>query len=548
MSRRREAALVVTLALVTTAALTYPLAFRLGHGGRVDSWDGLFSIWNIAWVARTVVAEPSSLFHANIFHPHTYTLAFSEANLVAGVLAAPAYWLTGNIYAAHNSAVLISFVLAFVGAYLLIRHLTGSLAAALVTAVLFTFCPFIFARSAHIQLLMTAGLPFSMLGFHRLVEQPGIRRGAELGLLLTITALACGYYGLFAGLMVGVGILFYATTERLWRSVEFWSGIGTAVVVGGLVTGVFFLPYMAIGEIHGSIARTLDEARVYSADTGAWLASPARAHGWLLARLDGWSEVLFPGFLLTALSAGGLAMALRPTFPSESRGAPTRAIRHAAWLYTIIGVLAAWASFGPNAGFYTLLFETIPGFGMLRAPARLGIVVSLCLAVAAGVAVTRLTAGRHGHWIAAALVLVGLAELAPVAYPHYEAPRFPGAYRILSKLEPGPVAEFPYYSNRWDFPRHSYYLVGSTSHWLPLVNGYSDLIPQDFRAEVDELARFPTNAGLSLLAARDTRYVVFHRELYDDASWRELELRIAGFSQLLPIFWDDDAWLYAITE
>ena len=90
MSRRREAALVVTLALVTTAALTYPLAFRLGHGGRVDSWDGLFSIWNIAWVARTVVAEPSSLFHANIFHPHTYTLAFSEANLVAGVLAAPA--------------------------------------------------------------------------------------------------------------------------------------------------------------------------------------------------------------------------------------------------------------------------------------------------------------------------------------------------------------------------------------------------------------------------------------------------------------------------
>jgi hypothetical protein len=82
MSRGREAALVAALAVVTTVVRTYPLAFQLGSGGRVDAEDGLFSIWSIAWVARTVVADPTELFHANIFYPHRNALAFSEANLL----------------------------------------------------------------------------------------------------------------------------------------------------------------------------------------------------------------------------------------------------------------------------------------------------------------------------------------------------------------------------------------------------------------------------------------------------------------------------------
>ena len=44
------------------------------------------------------------------------------------------------------------------------------------SAIGFAFCPFVFAHTAHIQLLMTAGLPFTLLAFHRL---PG-RGGGEL--------------------------------------------------------------------------------------------------------------------------------------------------------------------------------------------------------------------------------------------------------------------------------------------------------------------------------------------------------------------------------
>ena len=551
MSRRREAALVAALAVITTVALTYPLAFQLGSGGRVDAEDGLFSIWNIAWVARTVVADPTALFHANIFYPHRNALAFSEANLVAGLLAVPPYWLTRNPYAAHNTVVLWSFMLSLVGTYLLVRRLTGDRSAAAVAGVLFAFCPFVFARSAHIQLLMTAGLPFSMLAFHRLVERPNVGRGVVLGLVLAAAGLACGYYGLFAGLMVGVAILFHAATDRLWTSRSYWTAIAVAVATGGVVTGASFIPYLEVAETHGAMARTLDDARMYSADWRAYLASPARSHRWILTRIEVWNEVLFPGFLTLGLAAVGVVTGLRSngSIPAgTTAAAPARQDRRrVVALYALLALLATWASLGPAGGLYTLLFETVPGFGMLRAPARLGIVVALALAVLAGVGVTRLARGRRKATVTAGLLIAALAELAAVPYPHYEAPRFPAAYRMLAQLPSGPLAEFPYFNERMDYPRHSYYMVGSTAHWHPLVNGYSDLIPQDFRAEVNDLAAFPSRRSFDILARHHTRYVLLHRQFYGDEEWTALAARVASFNdRLQPIFWDDDARLYQL--
>ena len=116
----RELGLVLLASVVLTAALTYPTAFRLGHVGRVDNGDGKLSIWNVAWVARTLVVDPLHVFDANIFYPHHDTLAYSENNLGAGALAVPAYWLTRNPYVAHNVAMLLAFILSATGMYYLV--------------------------------------------------------------------------------------------------------------------------------------------------------------------------------------------------------------------------------------------------------------------------------------------------------------------------------------------------------------------------------------------------------------------------------------------
>src|SRR5215510_6113325 len=104
--------------------MTWPLAPRLGSVGRIDNNDGQLSIWNVAWVARTLVVDPVHVFDANIFYPHTNTLAYSENNLGAGILAIPAYWTTKNALAAHNGAVLLSLMLSATGMFYLVHLLT----------------------------------------------------------------------------------------------------------------------------------------------------------------------------------------------------------------------------------------------------------------------------------------------------------------------------------------------------------------------------------------------------------------------------------------
>ena len=72
--------------------------------------------------------------------------------------------------------------------------------------------------------------------------------------------------------------------------------------------------------------------------------------------------------------------------------------RDVAGFYTALALIAFWASFGPDAGLYRLLFETVPVFAFLRAPARMGIIVTLALVVlsaaAAGPVAARRAPGR----------------------------------------------------------------------------------------------------------------------------------------------------------
>ena len=206
---------MILAAAALACLFTYPLVPGIDHLGRVNTDDGRWSIWVVAWVAHALTTDPIRLFDANIFYPHRLTLAFSEANVAAGAIGAPVWAMTKNPYLTHNVVVLVSFIVSFAGAYYLIAYLSGSRRAAALAGVLFAYCPFIFARTAHIQLLMTGGLPFCLLAFHKLADGPTVSRAVWLGVLIWTQALACAYYGVFAILMVGLGTLLFAVTRGL---------------------------------------------------------------------------------------------------------------------------------------------------------------------------------------------------------------------------------------------------------------------------------------------------------------------------------------------
>jgi hypothetical protein len=535
----------VALGLFLVVIMTWPMAAKFDRAARLNFGDGEWSVWNVTWVAHALTTSPRSLFQANIFHPDRDTLAYSEANVVTGALGVPFHLLTGgNAYATHNGAIMTGLVLSFVFAWGLASYLGASGPVACFFAIAFTYCPYLFARTAHIQLMMTFGLPLSLWMFHRLVDAPSLARGGALGLALAAQALACAYFGIFAGLSVGLGTIFYAATRRLWTSRAYWLAIATAAVVSVGLVAPFFVPYVRVQQDFG-FSRSIEESMMFAADWQAWLASSAWAHRWMLPWLERWNEVLFPGFLLPLLALAGLVVGLRPNV--------THGKRETTVFYAVVGGIAFWASFGPAAHLYTLLYKTIPVFSFLRAPGRFGILVVLALCVLASIAlqalVDRMRTRRAGMAVGTLAAALIAAEFFTAPLNLQDAAPAPRTHVTLGTLPPGPVIELPFWYERMDFPRHARYMLWSSYHWHPLVNGYSDHIPQWFRDAVIPLSSFPTRESFDMLQPKGVRYAIFHTYWYAGRSKVRLRERIAEYQQYLrPIDIEGDVWLYEIVD
>ena len=86
-----EATAVVLGAMLLACVFTYPYIVNFNDAGRLDTNDGRWSIWVVSWVAHALTTDPAQLFRANIFYPHQNALAFSEGNIVEGVIGAPVW-------------------------------------------------------------------------------------------------------------------------------------------------------------------------------------------------------------------------------------------------------------------------------------------------------------------------------------------------------------------------------------------------------------------------------------------------------------------------
>jgi hypothetical protein len=545
----QELAAVIVVATLLAVVLTFPFAAQMTHVGRVDNFDGAFGIWNVSWVARTLVVNPRHVLDANIFYPHQRTLVYSETNLGAGALAIPAYWATRNPYFTFNFVFILSLVLGAAGSYYLVRYLVRDRRAAAVSAIAFAFCPYVFARTPQMQLLMTAGLPFSMLAFHRAADRPTTGRAVVLGLVMAAQVAFCGYYAVFAMLMVGFATFTLAVTRHLWTNTQYWKAIALAAAVGIVVALPVLVPYIQLQRSAG-FGRTLADANRFSADWRAYFASSALAHRWMLKLLGHWKEVLFPGFVVTLGGIAGLVIGLRRPASKPEALAEAESdshVREVAILYGALGAIACWASFGPTAGLYTVLYRAIPPFSLMRAPARFGIVVTLALAVLAGIAVRELLARVARPTLVG--LLLALATAAELAIPlrFRDVPPVSSADRMLATLPVGPVIELPFWSTNRERFGHAWYMLGSTAHWMPLINGYSDYIPPDAVEAAPTLKLFPSREAFELLAEQRPRYAVFHMNLFGEEDKVAVAARIREYAPYLtPLYIDTDTRLYEI--
>jgi len=194
-----------------------------------------------------------------------------------------------------------------------------------------------------------------------------------------------------------------------------------------------------------------------------------------------------------------------------------------------------------------VLYRLIPAFGLLRAPGRFALVVAFGLAVLAGIGVAALLARvRSANLVGCVVVAAAAAEfVVPLQLP--QAPPVDPVYRVLATLPRGPVIEMPFYYPAVGLFQHTKYMVASTAHWMPLVNGYSDYIPPDFYDHVNLLAPFPSRDAFRILQPGHVRYAVFHMYGYNDENRRDVVARLAEFAPYLrPLYEHEGTRLYEI--
>jgi hypothetical protein len=130
-----------------------------------------------------------------------------------------------------------------------------------------------------------------------------------------------------------------------------------------------------------------------------------------------------------------------------------------------------------------------------------------------------------------------------------EAPPVTSVQRYLATARRGPVLELPFFYERIDFPRHARYMSASAWHWQPLINGYSDHIPTEYRELAPRMHGFPSTESFAELRQRRARYVIIHLDLYGRRDRERLLQRLATYAPYLQeLVTEGDTRLYAITE
>jgi len=514
-SVRRGAGVTIVFVLLTLI-MTWPQAVVIKTHA-FDHQDAFFNLWRLRWIAHALSTSPGELFNGNIFEPEPGVLAYSDAMLVEGVLAAPLLWAGVPPVLVHNLMLLGAIVASGVGNFVLARHLTGSTGGAVAAGVIFAFAPYRFEHYMHLELQWTVWSPWAFWALQRTIETASIRFGLLTGLFVALQMTSSVYYGVFLFVLIAAVALLQLLTLRGRRLV----GTARALVLGAAfaasVSGVYSIPYTSASARVGT--RPADLVKAYSAEPGDYrVATPTNVlYGSMYNGTD--ERRLFPGILPLLLALVGLLL-VPPAIPAIA--------------YLIGLVLAFELSLGAHGLLYPLLYEYVGVFRGLRAPARASAFCLLFLGVLAAHGTAALTASmttRKRRAAAALICTILLLEyrvgsLPLVAY-HNEPPPL---YRVLAALPRGVVAEFPMARLEWAphlDPRFEYM---STFHWMPILNGYSGFYPPSYLRRLARLARFPDEASVASLRRENVRYVIVH----DDKTFSGWE-RIPIVERLLSL-------------
>ncbi|HEX5505130.1 MAG TPA: hypothetical protein VFW96_21115 [Thermomicrobiales bacterium] len=562
-------ALIAAAYVAATVLMTWPYAAHL-WSETPPGGDPLLQIWIARWVQHALITNPLHLYDANALYPLPDTLAYSDSNVPAALLAAPFYLLTHNGIFANNLLVLGTFVLAAGGMCALVAHLTGNRAAGFLAGLGYAFLPYRYAHLWHLNQLSHAWTPWVLFAFVLLVERRTWRPALAFGLLLAVQVLASFYVAFQIALAVGVAFAVAVAADKRARTGRFAAHFAAACGLAAVLVLPFALPYLQVRDQQG-LERTLLEAEKWQATPDSYLKVEARNRVWEgLTAAHGGEDTLFPG----GLALLGAVVGLAGLAGTRRRRAPTLALLAIAAVAFVMSLGPTWdAEHGGTTPLpYRFIFDHVPLFKAMRVTARFGVLVDFAVVALAGLGAAwawerlgpRLAPGRArlaagaATAVLAALVLIELNTTPVPLTPVDRSPNVVAPYHWLAaQPDQGPVMEFPATT---DDRIEALAMYRSTTYWKPLVNGYSGFVPRahgeltdafthDLKRPDGSVAHgvsYVDAANVGLLQDLGVRYLVVHQYGYKREDWPTVVAQLEGTGQVEQVGDFGEATIYRV--
>lgn len=461
---------VVLVFVMLTAAMTWPLARNMNRAV-ADPGDPYINTFILAWTHHALTHEPRALYHPPIFHPHRYTIAFSENLFGIALITLPLAWAGLDPLLIYNVAFFAGFVFTGWAACLLGRLGSGSLLGGMAAGVFFAFLPWRFVHLSQLQHQWAGGLALIIAALLMYWRGPSRIRAIAVAAAFAINGSMNLHWFAFslvaspaAALVLGARSL----QRSAWRD---WLRLVAAFTIGCVALLPLLLPYLSARRLYGSRTATEDPSS-WSARPGDWLAgAPDTIYSRLMEtgvpEPERW---LFPGFLPLLICFLFVAR-----FAARPSDAPARSVVTG----ILLVILGFWGSLGADGGMHGWLAAALPVFEGIRTPARWAMIAYLGMLILIAVAIGWLAKRGRRVFLLALIVTFAMAvELRRAPLRYWLAP--PGPDTLTSRahdLRDQIVLAWLPLDQRSQYRR----MLDASRHLAPMINGVSGFAPGRYR-------------------------------------------------------------------
>jgi hypothetical protein len=445
---------LVLLYGIAFVVLTYPLATEFDGAFISEGEDGCLFVWNIYNFTENIHEGKPVFSTDRIYHPLGSSLILHVYAPTVGLLGL----LIGNYFLTLNIAVLLSFVMSGLGAYLLCNYFVEDRPLSALAGLVFAYCPYkLMHLYGHYDLMLTATIPFFVLCFIKSFSWtahgriPSLSSGRNLVaacILLAVTYFSSYYYTYFLLIFVILYFAYFTLRIHTWRFISRKALVYSVLAIVASTGLVWLFDRTGLdrtGLARNGLRQSADilaffVPSAFSRFLGTDLVQHIRFD---IIRENEFESTVYLGYTVLVFALGYLV-----TRQHRHEKPQTRMISYMAGCFLVFTMPLVLVADRIICALPTALIHYVPFVNNFRVPYRHTIMLMLFVPILACLLVKarlwRVIPRRFHVPVVVGLMAILFIEYAQVSYPMISRDDVPRVHRHLADQEDGVLLEIPF--------------------------------------------------------------------------------------------------------